>query len=292
MRLVGVGSAVITAKDQYGQTAKVSVTVTQKYLDELKYLEDLECSYVCSIEYGETKLYCSCDISASVYTTINNTKYTAKVDEDGYYVFNKIPRLAAGKKIIVYFKKGLAIYKDTVTVQKAYGKYADVTAKNRTYTGKALGSTLTVKYDSMLLKQGTDYTVKYSNNINVGTAAATISFIGNFKGAKSVTNKICPKGTTISSLARGSKAFTVKWAKQTAKMSTKQITGYQIQYSTSSTFASGNKNVTVKGVNNYNKKIGSLKAKTKYYVRVRTYMTISGKNYYSAWSPAKYVTTK
>ena len=35
-----------------------------------------------------------------------------------------------------------------------------------------------------------------------------------------------------------------------------------------------------------------LKAKKKYYVRVRTYKTVSGTNYYSGWSAKKYVTTK
>lgn len=287
-----MGSAVVTVKDQYGQTAKINVKVTQKYIDESKYLDDLSSGWVPWIEYGETKLYCTCDILATVYTTINGTKYTAKLDGEGYYVFNKIPKLAAGKTITVCFKKGQAIYKRTRTVEKVEGRYTTVTAPNRTYTGKAQGTTLTVKYDSTVLKKGTDYTVKFSNNKNVGTATATISFIGNYKGAKAVTYKICPKGTKISGLTAAKRAFTVKWAKQTAKMPSKQITGYQIQYSTNSKFASVNKTITVKGVNSYNKKITGLSARKKYYVRVRTYMTISGRNYYSSWSPAKYVTTK
>ena len=114
----GVGSAVVTVKDQYGQTAKINVKVTQKYIDESKYLDDLSSGGVPWIEYGETKLYCTCDILATVYTTINGTKYTAKLDGEGYYVFNKIPKLAAGKTITVCFKKGQAIYKRTRTVEK------------------------------------------------------------------------------------------------------------------------------------------------------------------------------
>ena len=100
------------------------------------------------------------------------------------------------------------------------------------------------------------------------------------------------KGTTISGLTAATRAITVKWKKQTAKMSTSQITGYQIQYSTNSKFASGNKTVTVKGVNSVSRKISSLTAKKRYYVRIRTYKTVSGKNYYSAWSAVKNVTTK
>ena len=38
--------------------------------------------------------------------------------------------------------------------------------------------------------------------------------------------------------------------------------------------------------------ISKLKKKKGYYVRVRTYKTVSSVNYYSAWSKAKYVTVK
>ncbi|MGI6170795.1 MAG: hypothetical protein ACOYIC_03550 [Butyricicoccus sp.] len=40
------------------------------------------------------------------------------------------------------------------------------------------------------------------------------------------------------------------------------------------------------------KKVTKLTAKKKYYVRIRTYKTVSGKKYYSSWSKAKTVTTK
>ena len=38
--------------------------------------------------------------------------------------------------------------------------------------------------------------------------------------------------------------------------------------------------------------IKKLKAKKKYYVRIRTYKKVNGKTYYSGWSKAKNVTTK
>ena len=289
---VKAGSAIVTVQDQYGQTAQIRVKVTQKYIDEKKYLPDLDVAYIHEPEYGETKLYCLCDIEATVYATINGIKYTAKLNSDGYYVFDKIPRLAAGKKIKVFLKRGQAISEHTIVVQKVNGRSTTVVAKNRTFTGKPLGTALTVKYGSTVLKKGTDYTVKYSNNKNVGKATATITFIGNYKSVKAVTYNICPKGTTISGLTRAKRGFSVKWVKQAAKMSTSQITGYQIQYSTNSKFASGNKVVTVKGVNNVSKKISSLKANREYYVRIRTYKTVGGKNYYSAWSATKNVKTK
>ena len=38
--------------------------------------------------------------------------------------------------------------------------------------------------------------------------------------------------------------------------------------------------------------IGNLKAKKKYYVRIRTYKTVGKTTYYSSWSASKNVTTK
>ncbi|MBR3738652.1 MAG: calcineurin-like phosphoesterase, partial [Eubacterium sp.] len=82
------------------------------------------------------------------------------------------------------------------------------------------------------------------------------------------------------------KAFTVKWKKYTT-----QTTGSQIQYSTSSKFASA-KTGTVSKNTTTSKKITKLKAKKTYYVRIRTYKTVSGKKYYSSWSSSKKIKTK
>ena len=40
------------------------------------------------------------------------------------------------------------------------------------------------------------------------------------------------------------------------------------------------------------KKISKLKAKKTYYIQVRTYKTVKGTKYYSAWSKVKKVKTK
>ncbi len=158
---------------------------------------------------------------------------------------------------------------------------------NRVYTGSALQQTLTVTVGGKTLVNGTDYTVAYKNNKNVGTATVTISGKNEYRGTFSRTFKINPKGTTISKLVKGKKMMTVKWKKQAV-----QTTGYQIRYSLKKNFKSGVKTVTVKGPKTTSKVIKKLKAKKTYYVQVRTYKTVSGKKYYSAWSKTKYVKTK
>ena len=99
--------------------------------------------------------------------------------------------------------------------------------------------------------------------------------------------RIDPKGTSLTRLTAASRAFTAGWKKQAS-----QTTGYQIQYSTSPSFKSGNKTVTVKGTGSVSKKIAKLGAGKTYYVRIRIYRTVGKKNYYSAWSAKKSVKTK
>lgn len=64
---------------------------------------------------------------------------------------------------------------------------------NYTYTGSAIKPAVTVKHGSKTLKAGTDYTISYKNNTNVGTATITITGKGNYTATKNITFKINPK---------------------------------------------------------------------------------------------------
>ena len=79
----------------------------------------------------------------------------------------------------------------------------------------------------------------------------------------------------------------MKWKKQ------KSVTGCQIQYSTDKKFKkkkAAAKTVKKKSAAKLN--VGRLKANQKYYVRIRAYQAVKGKNYESAWSKPKTVRTK
>ena len=153
------------------------------------------------------------------------------------------------------------------------------------YSGKAIAPAVTVKdAKGNVLKKGTDYTVAYKANKAIGTASAVITFKGNYKGTKTLAFTIVPKATNLA-LAGAKKAFTAKWTKVAG------VTGYQIQYATNAKFT-GAKAVNVKGASKAAQAVKNLKGGAKYYVRIRTYKTVGGKNYFSAWSAAKAVTTK
>lgn len=169
----------------------------------------------------------------------------------------------------------------------AYPKTVTLSATKYNYDGKAKKPAVTVKNSKGNKISASNYTVSYSNNKNPGTASVKITFKGNYSGTISKTFKIAVKGTAISTLTKKSKGFTVKWKKQTTG-----TTGYQIQYSTDKNFKKSCKTITVSKNKTTSKTVSKLKAKKKYYVRIRTYKTISGKKYYSSWSSAKSVTTK
>ena len=98
--------------------------------------------------------------------------------------------------------------------------------------------------------------------------------------------KIVPKGTTLKTVRKKGTKATVKWKKQSAKMPSDRIDGYQIRYSTKSSMKNA-KTVTVKGYEKTSKKIKKLKKNKKYYFQIRTYMKVGEETIYSKWSGKK-----
>ena len=66
---------------------------------------------------------------------------------------------------------------------------------DQTFTGSAITPELVVTLDGRTLTEDTDYTVSYSNNVNAGTATATIVGKGNYAGTKAATFKIVESGS-------------------------------------------------------------------------------------------------
>ena len=158
-------------------------------------------------------------------------------------------------------------------------KKAKVTLKTTSYTynGKARKPAVTVKLGTKTLKS-TDYTVKYADNIKVGTATVTVKGKGKYTGTVKKTFKINPKAVTQLKLKAGKKKLTVTWKKVSG------ASGYQIQYGTKKDFSKVTKKTVKKGT--VKATLKSLKAKKTYYVRVRAYKKVNKKTYYSAWVKA------
>lgn len=170
--------------------------------------------------------------------------------------------------------------------QKPAVMKASLSTSSYTYSGKTRTPSVKVSVNGKVLGTG-DYTVKYaSGRKNVGKYSVKVTLKSGDKTSKTLYFKILPKKTSIKKVTKAKKAFTVKWKKQT-----KQVSGYQVQYSTSKKFTAKTTKVkTIKSYKATSKKVKKLK-KT-YYTRVRTYKTVKGTKYYSGWSKAKSVKTK
>ncbi|MDR0853965.1 MAG: Ig-like domain-containing protein [Clostridiales Family XIII bacterium] len=174
------------------------------------------------------------------------------------------------------FKDETAIIITGQKISVAKATIKDIAGK--AYTGKALKPTPSVKVNGKTLKSGSDFTVKYKNNTNVGKATITITGKGNYTGTKTVSFKIVPKATSVSKVAPAKKQLKITWGKVSG------TTKYEVRYRVKGTSKWTTK--TVAGTSKaYTAK--SLKKGKAYQVQVRSYKTVSGVKYYSAWSKTK-----
>ncbi len=181
----------------------------------------------------------------------------------------------------------------TFKIQKADNKITATTKHQKTAKTSAQSLKLNAR-----AKGGT---IKYqSNNKNVTVnAKGTVTIKKNFVGKATITCKAgnqdykdCSAKITITVNPAGSKLsqaknlsgrkLSVKWKKNS------KVSGYQIQYAVNRKF-SGAKLQKVSGASKTKATIKGLKKGKTYYVRIRTYKTVSKSPYYSAWSTAKKV---
>lgn len=120
-----------------------------------------------------------------------------------------------------------------------------------TYNGKVRKPSVAVKAGEKTFS-ASEFAVKYSGGRkNVGKYSVTVTMKGKYTGKKTVSFRINPKGSAVQKLTKGKKMMKVTWKAQKT-----QVSGYRIQYSTSSKFK---KDTHIKTVKRYKTK--SLKVK-------------------------------
>ena len=210
---------------------------------------------------------------------------TLKKDTDYTVSYSNNTKIGTAKVTITGKGNYTGSISKTYSIKNNFKKATISGISNKSYTGKNITQSITVKYNGKTLKNGTDYTVSYSNNKKVGTATVKITGKGSYTGTITKTFKINPAKQEIQKLTAKSKAFFVDWAQKGS------ATGYEIQYATNSKFTSAKK-VTITNNKTDKTTISKLSGNKKYYVRVRSYTTVKGTKYYGAWSTSKSVTTK
>lgn len=144
------------------------------------------------------------------------------------------------------------------------------------YTGVERTPKPVVKYEDVLLTEGTDYTVEYSNNIYPGTAKIEIRGINGYLGSVSKSFYIA-RVNGLKTKSVGATVINLQWEKQ------KNVTGYKVyQYNFST--KKWNMIKKIKGSNNSTYSVEGLKAGYGYNFKVRSYVVKGTKTYHGAMS--------
>ena len=98
-----------------------------------------------------------------------------------------------------------------------------------TFNGTELKPTVTVKDGSAVLVENTDYTLAFTNNVNVGTATVTATGIGNYSGTKTATYTIIK--ADITPTAPTAQTGLVYTTQPQALIAAGQAEGGEMQYS-------------------------------------------------------------
>ena len=175
---------------------------------------------------------------------------------------------ASGKRAVKLINEDGTLV-TTADALKAEGTYNIVV----TATGynKTLEFTYTNKSDTTATKP--------SEATTATKPAATTTATQPTTAAKTTTKKVTVKKQTAKVKA-GKKKLTVTWKKD------KNVSGYQIKIATKKNFK-GAKTYTVKSYKTYKKVIKKLKAKKKYFVKVRAYKTVGKSKVYGAYSAVR-----
>lgn len=137
------------------------------------------------------------------------------------------------------------------------------------HTEEAITPPVTVRMGDVTLTENQDYTVTYSDNIDVGTASVTITGTGNYTGTRVlnfniVKNSPLPLVTGFKLKKKSTNYITLKWNKQS------DIDGYQI-YRATVKDGSYKKITTITSASTKTFKNTKLTAGTAYYYKIRTY---------------------
>ena len=277
-------------------------------------LESIHCSVCDEMQEGTQRPVAVLPKPVSMLTIsgITAKTYNGKAQTQTVTVKDGDTTLTAGTDYTVSYKNNTNAGTASVIIT-GIGSYTDSVTK--TFTIKKIANTITAKsivksYSAQVQTFDIGAKVKYgtptykSDNSAVtvskaGKVTVKAKFIGNANititspanvnytsAKKTIVIKVMPTKTKFTSVTNvATKKMALTWVKRS------NATGYIIQYSTSSTFASA-KTVRIDRYTTVSTTVGNLVKDKKYYVRIKTFKTVSGTKYYSGWSDVMSVTIK
>ena len=275
----GVATVTVKTADGSGVTAKCVVTINEKPA----------ATHTCTFDNGKITKQPTCAQAGEMTYTCTGcgrTKVEA-IAMTAHEWADKIVKASPQKG--GYTAKACKNCGTETEVKDIYAPVEVVLSKEiYVYNKKACKPSVKVKDSAGNEIAAVNYDVAYADNKKIGNAKVTVTFKGGqYEGSLTKTFTIASAPTKVSKAKAAKKSIKLTWKKQK-----KNVSGYEVQYSTSKNFDKAVKTKTVKGAKKTSLTISKLKAKKTYYVRIRTYKTIKGKKYCSAWSKAKKVKTK
>ena len=185
---VGTGTVTITGKGNFKGTTSKTFSISARAMSDT------------SVANVSSQTYTGNGISPLPTITYNNK--TLKKDTD--YTLSYSNNINAGTATITITGKGNFTGTTSKTFSISARAMSDTSVANissQTYTGNVISPLPTITYNNKTLKKDTDYTLSYSDNINVGTATITITGKGNFAGTTSKTFSISARAMSDTSVA-------------------------------------------------------------------------------------------
>ena len=189
-----------------------------------------------------------------------------------------------------YFKNPNATTTSSISVTVP----TNITIPSRTTTDSDVSSQLTtsttasqITADSKMVESAYSIANEFSKSLSKANTTTTSKATTTTKATKKASNKNKPKKTKIKSVKGKKNGFKITWKKVSG------VKGYQIKYSTNKYFfESLTKSKNVKKAKTTSATVKNLRKGKTYFVKVRTYKIVKGKNVYSNWSKVKTVTAK
>ncbi len=250
--LINAGSIVIrlTGKGNYSGTRDLTYTINQKLLSS----EDISVSIQTS-----DLTYTGAGLEPQIIVTMGAQILTAGVDYSVAYENNI--SVSKSAKIIVSAIDGANFQGNKQVLFEITPRTLNVTfiqgIEDQDYTGSELRPNVILKQGNTTLVEGTDYTLNFADNTNMGTATVYITGIGNYIGSVSKTFNIIQASITSASVS-GIKNSYVFTANDIKPIPTITMMGEQLEQGkdfivsfASDTINVGTKEITITGTGNY-----------------------------------------
>ena len=218
------------------------------------------------------------------YSLVGNGGIDYAINKAGYGVYGsgnmcKVLSYVNGKAQLdkTYEKARKGIYENHIQISGDFDYDSNMQrVYTKTYTGKNITPKVVVTVDGLKLRNGVDYTVKYTNNKNIGNGKITITGINAYRESTTFTLKIRPAKAKVAKKKITKKKATLKLSKILG------ATGYEVSYSTKSNFKK--KNTVTKKTKKLKVTVKRTKKMPKGYIRVRAYKKVGKKYYYGKYS--------